>query len=241
MLPRIVAAVALASGLAVPVASALTIGQIDTFQSDNGGWFAGGGPFGQVPPVPPQRIATGGPTGANDAFLQVTASGGAGPGSRLVAMNASQWAGDYLAGGFATIEMDLINFGPSDLSIRLLFEDPGAGAPENIAITNSVASLTAGGGWAHFVFQIDVAAFTPLLGDVSDLLAGTTLIRIVHAATAAFPGEPITGTLGIDNISAGFVPRPGPFPNAVPEPASTGLVLVALALFAVVRRRRMRS
>lgn len=224
------------TGFAPFGAHALTIGMIDTFQSDIGGWFAGGGPFGQVPPVPPQVVATGGPTGANDAFLQITSSGSDGPGSRLVVMNASQWAGNYLTASFTTIEMDLRNFGTSDLVIRLLFEDPILGPPANIAVSNFGALLPAGGDWVHVVFPVAIGAFTALMGDVGSVLSNATLLRIIHAPDAG-PASPIAGILGIDNISAGPVPRPGPF--AAPEPASMLLAAAGLFLLAgsIWRRR----
>ena len=243
MLSRVVAAVTLASSLvASPIVSALTIGQIDTFQSSIGGWFAGGGPVGGTPPVPPQVVSTGGPTGANDAYLRITSTGGAGPGSRLSAINISQWAGNYLTAGFTTVEMDLINLGTTDLSIRLVFEDIGAAGPENVAVTDFAALLPAGGVWTHVAFALDPNLFTAMLGDVASALAETFALRIIHAATPTFPPEPVAGLLGVDNISAGFVPRPGPFPSTVPEPASWIVVLTALATFAFgARRQRKRS
>src|SRR3954454_19630876 len=63
------------------IASAVSIGQIDTFQDGTtDGWFAGGLGMGQVPPVPPQVIANGGPMGTGDQYLQITGLGG--PGGR---------------------------------------------------------------------------------------------------------------------------------------------------------------
>ena len=54
----------------VAAAAPITLSQIDTLQDvTTGGWFAGGGPFGSVPPVPPHVVATGGPTGAKDASI----------------------------------------------------------------------------------------------------------------------------------------------------------------------------
>jgi hypothetical protein len=215
-------------------AQALSIGMIDTFQTGIGGWFAGGGPLGQVPPVPPHVVPTGGPTGAHDAFLQVTSSGGAGAGSRLVAMNASQWAGNYLTAGFATVEMDLRNFGASDLVIRLLFDDPIPGPPENIAVSNFGALLPAGGDWVHVAFAVSVSDFSALLGDVASALSDATLLRLIHAPSVGF-ADPVAGILGIDNISAGPVPRPGPF--AAPEPSSLLLTAVGLLALGFVRQR----
>ena len=58
-----IAAFATVAILAVGVpalAGAAVVGQTDRFESGTTeGWFAGGGPFGQVPPVPPQVVGTG--------------------------------------------------------------------------------------------------------------------------------------------------------------------------------------
>ena len=211
-------------------ASGASIGLKDTFQDGTtDGWFAGGGPFGQVPPVPPQVVPTGGPEGAGDEFLQITSNGVAGtPGSRLVALNAAQWAGNYLAAGITTIEMDLKNLGATELTIRLLFEDPIPGPPANEGVTTFGAVLPVGGGWTHVAFAINPGNLTMLFGNANTLLSNTTVLRIIDSPT---PTEAITiaGQLGVDNIEA----------SAVPEPAtllitSTGLV----ALAARYRRRR---
>lgn len=209
-------------------AHALSIGMIDTFQSSIGGWFAGGGPFGAFPPVPPHVVPTGGPTGANDAFMQVTSIGGGGPGSRLVAMNASQWAGNYLTAGFTTIEMDVRNLGTSDLVLRLLFEDPIPGPPANIAVSTLGVVVPAGSDWTHIIFPVSVGSLSALLGDVGAVLSNTTLLRIIHAP-GVHAASPVVGVLDVDNISAGPVPRPGPF--AAPEPSS--MLLTAIGLLAL--------
>src|SRR4051794_20499806 len=77
---------------------AVVIGEIDTFQSlTTENWTAGGGPGGATPPFPPAVVPDGGPAGVGDAFLEITAVGGSGPGSRLTAMNPlAQWSGNYL-------------------------------------------------------------------------------------------------------------------------------------------------
>ena len=206
-------------------APALTIGQVDTFEGSIDNWSAGGGPFGQAPPVPPQVVDDGGPGGPGDGFLQITSQGGSGPGSRLVAMNImGQWAGNYLAAGVSAIGLDLRNLGDTDLTVRLLFEDPIPLPPENEAVTSLGILLPAGGGWTHAVFPIGPAFLTALEGSATTVLQQTTILRIIHAPTAS-DAVPIAGVLGVDNI------------RAIPEPASTMLLGAAtLALFLTRRR-----
>jgi len=205
-------------------ASAATVGQIDTFQdgtTDN--WFAGGLGNGQVPPVPPQVIANGGPNGAGDKFLEITGVGGGDrPGSRIAVLNLMQWAGDYLHNGVGTIAMDLKNLGSTDLTIRLLFEDPMMAAPMDQAVTTFGQFLPVGGGWVHTSFGISPGSMTALLGNVNTLLGNTTLVRIIDSPTAT-DAVSIVGVLGVDNITA------------VPEPASW--LTVATALFWLGKRR----
>jgi len=226
------AVLSLVLAFAVPAYGA-TIGTLDTFSGGTtAGWFAGGGPFGQVPPVPPQVIASGGPAGAGDAYLQVTAGGGGGPGSRLSAMNATQWAGNYLTAGIGSIEMDLINLGSTDLTIRLFFEDPIPGPPQNEAVSTQGVFLPAGGGWIHAIF--DLNALTAVEGTVLGALSNTTILRIIHASGVS-EATPVAGVLGVDNILAvaGSI--------AIDEPASGWLLAAALVAFALQRARRIAS
>lgn len=210
-------------------AGAVVVGQSDTFgDGTTQGWFAGGLGLGQVPPVPPQVVASGGPGGAGDAFLKLTSQGGDGPGSRLVAMNLSQWGGNYAAAGIGAIAMDLINLGQSDLDIRLLLEDPMGGPPANEAVTDFGAALPAGGAWTHVVIPVSAGALTALEGDAGTLLGQVTLLRIIHS-TAADDADPIAGVLGVDNITA---------LASVPEPAALGVLAPALLALSGLRRRR---
>lgn len=229
------AAVPLVFAFALPPASAQAapvIGQVDTFESGTtNGWFAGLGPLGQVPPVPPQVVADGGPTGAGDAYLQLTANGGSGPGSRLVALNAAQWAGDYAAAGVGAIEMDLRNLGAADLVVRLLLENPMQAPPTDEAVTLSGAQLPAGGAWMRVVFPLSATSLAPTIGDPTQLLAGVTFLRIIHSV-GADQADPIAGVLGVDNI------RALASPVAVPEPATALLFGVGLLGLGIAHRRR---
>jgi hypothetical protein len=207
----------------IHVASAATVGHIDTFQMGLDNWFAGGLGFGVIPPVPPHVVPNGGPGGAGDQFMEVTSQGGNGAGSRLVAMNLTQWAGSY--SGITGITMDLENLGNTDLTIRLLLEDPMGGPPLDTAVTTFGAFLPTGTGWTHFFFPISMSSLTVLSGNAATLLNSTTLLRIIDSPTPD-DAVPIAGVLGVDNI------------QAVPEPATFLGACVALAALAVIRKRR---
>jgi hypothetical protein len=208
-------------------ARARPLGQVDTFESGTTeGWFAGAGPNGGVPPTPPSVVSSGGPAGGADAYLLLTSTGTEGaPGGRLVAMNASQWAGDYAATGVSAIAMDLRNFGSTDLEIRIYLEDPITGPPSNAAVTSTSVALPAGGGWTPVVFPLTAGALAVLDGDAATLLSAVTIVRIVHAPEAAFPGPALAAVLGVDNV------------RVVPEPATAALVAIGLAGLARRRRR----
>ena len=205
------------------------LGQIDTFEDGTTqNWFAGGGPLGQTPPVPPTSVPSGGPAGLDDNFLLVTAVGGTGPGNRLTVMNGTQWAGNYMASGVNAISMSLNNFGTTDLSLRLLLEDPIQGPPANQALSTNAVVLHAGGGWTSVLFPIlhdDLTAFT---GTATGALSNATIIRLFHSPTATFPGPSVAALLGVDNIRA----------LNVPEPST--ILLVSSGLPALIGRARRR-
>jgi hypothetical protein len=222
------ALLALGATTAAPI-GAVTLGQTDTFSASAEGWFAGGGPMGAVPPLPPSVQSSGGPGGASDAFLRISSNGGGGPGSRLVAMNRTQWAGDYLTAGVGAIEMDLINLGTTDVTMRLLFEDPTVGPPVNIAATSFGAFLPAGSGWMHVRFGITSDQLVEIAGDAAAALGGATLMRLYHSTTPIFPPVPLTAFVGVDNISA------------VPEPHAALSMVVGLALVGGVLHWRSKA
>jgi hypothetical protein len=180
----------------------------------------------------------GGPAGAADNFLRLTALGGTGPGARLSVLNLSQWTGNYIAAGINSIAMDLVNLGNTDLSLRLAFEDPISGPPANIAFSQTAIFLPAGGGWTHAVFPIGISDLQAGLGDIGTALMNTTAIRLYHSPAANFPNpilpiESIVAVLGVDNVQAGG--------RTVPERGSTAILLLSALLSAGYIKRRAKA
>jgi len=219
-------------------ASAVTNGQIDTFEDGTTqNWVVS--LINQTHPAPPVNVPSGGPAGVDDNYLQLTALGGGGPASRLSVINfLDQWAGNYITAGIGAIQMDVNNLGSSDLTLRLMFSDPLTGPPENIAFSDGVV-VPAGSGWLPVEFPIGLSDLTAGLGSVEDALMNATEMRIYHSPDPNFPNpifpiDPVVALLGVDNIAA--VSQ-----TAVPESVSAGLLLGLGLLSLVVVRRRVGS
>jgi hypothetical protein len=208
-------------------AHAIVFGQLDDFQNGTTQNWANGS--GSAPPI--LNIATGGPAGAGDRFIQVTSIGGIGPGSHLTTINREDWLGNYISEGITVIEVDLENLGAVTLSIRLAFrygvfdEAPG--------YLSEPIILAPGSGWQHAVFAINPMTMTPIDNpeDFNIFFANNFAeLRFVNEAGAAdLEGDPVVAQLGIDNI------------HAVPEPSAALLTGFGglLALIAAHRRKRI--
>lgn len=209
---------------------AVTIGQIDTFEDGTTqNWTVAVGPGGGGHPAAPSNIATGGPAGVDDNYLQLTSVGGGSAGSRLVALNFAQWAGNYTAAGITSIRMDARNLGNTELTLRLLLEDPIPGPPVNVAMTAPLF-LPPGGDWTSITFLVDAANLTSIDGDVNILLQQVTMLRILHSPDAVFPPPEIVAQLGVDNITANGAATP------IPEPGSVSLAALGAALLTLLKR-----
>lgn len=190
---------------------AVTPGQIDDFQDGTAqNWRIGVGPVGNV--------ATGGPTGAGDRYIQYTSLGGFGAQSRMIVFNDSQWTGNYIGSGTTSIALDLANFGAQPLSIRIAFRDTdGSGYSATTAF-----SLAADSQWHHTAFTLTAGNFTAIGSpsvSFNDLLTNFTgQLRILDSASPSLLGDPIAATLGIDNV------------QAIPEPSSFMMVGVAFLM-----------
>lgn len=222
------AAILSAGFLVTGSASAIVLGQLDDFEDGTSqGWMINllglGGAAAQ-----PQNQASGGPGGAGDNFLQLTSTGGAGPGSRLVAINVGQWTGNYAAAGVGGIAFDARNLGSSDLALRLYLENPRNAPPTDEAMTAPFL-LPSGGAWTRVELSLAPADLTVLSGDLATLLADVTALRILHSPGTSFPGPAIAATLGIDNVTA---------LAAVPVPAPGGFALLAFGLASLGLGRR---
>ncbi len=203
--------------------------QIDDFQTDGNiaNWTGGN----QVPPAP-AHVANGGPGGLGDGFLQIGVSG-----FHLGTYNTAQWAGDYIAAGVTSIELDVNRIaGPDDISLRILLFGPGG----TWASANLVPVLPTGN-WQHISFGLDAADLVYVPGSLkvpdgtgvlADTLANVERLLIRHdSAVPTVPGNHpphISATLGIDNITA------------VPEPSTISLLFVGASLLCN-RRGRSKS
>ena len=198
-------------GLACAPAFAVSFGMTDTFAGvSTNGWSTGA-----ASPLPPVAQAGGGPAGAADDFLLLSATGSPGAGGRLVAFSGAQWAGNYLQAGVAAITLDVNNLGSTSLALRLVLE-----GSLGTAVTQDVVLLPAAGGWQHASFSL-AGAGAAVLGDV-------LRYRLIHNPDATTLGPVVLASLGIDNVSA--VPEPGPAP----------LLAAGLAVLGLLGLRRQR-
>ncbi len=182
----------------IPLAFAIVSNQYDNFEDGTTqGWGSG------VPnPTPPVNVTTGGPGGANDNFLQVASSGGAGAGSKLVIINSAQWTGNYVAAGVQYVSMYIKNFGSTSLNMRIALR----GAGGDFWSVNSVV-VPASSNWQPIVFSVKPADLTGGT-NINSTLSGVTTVRILHSVAGGFNGDPIAAQIGLDNITAAAQPLP---------------------------------
>lgn len=189
---------AIACALLPQHADAIDFGQVDDFQDGTTRQWEEGGPS----PNPPTNIATGGPSGAGDRYLQNVSSGGGGAGSRMVMFNTGRWTGNYIAKGVDRISAQLANFGTTTLYMRVAIR---GGSNSSVYCTNSPVVLPPNAPWRSANFDLTDATMTNVGGGntLEEVLSNVIEVRILSAiGGVTFAGDPIAGVLGIDNITA---------------------------------------
>ena len=179
-------------------ARAVSFGQLDDFQDGTTmNWSQGA-----ASPNPTSNVPTGGPAGDGDAYLLNVSNGLGSAGSKQVMFNHVQWLGDYNAAGVTRIRLNLANFGPSDLFIRLWIE--GGPLFSSYGSTNPIV-LPANTGWASAVLDLTPSAMSPISGtdSLSSVLGNVIDLRVVsNQFGPSMNGDNVQGSLGVDNIRA---------------------------------------
>jgi hypothetical protein len=207
-------------GMAPVDASAVAANQTDDFQSGTvQNW--------QSPMSPPTNQSTGGPLGAGDRYLQLSASG-----KNLGAYNNTQWSGNYVAAGVNQVRFHLNNFGPSALSLRIMLFTPGcqAGPATCTAWTSTAAQpLASGSGWVVASFSLAEANLTRVFGSDNYATSLANVERLLIRHDSGTPNPPgtsdiVTATLGVDNV--------------VPEPSVLLSLVAGTTLLGALRGRQ---
>jgi hypothetical protein len=194
-------------------AQAVVLFQIETFDGPTE-WTSG-----TQNPSPPTITSNTGPGGSGDSSLRITASPGSGPGSRLIAYNEGDWAGNYLGAGIHTLSMDLRNQSTITASMRVAVNGPGGWW------VTEAAQLPRFSTWTPSSFDLRPSSLLNAGGtDAALTLSNVTEIRILHSSVAGFRGETGQRTILVDNI------------QTVPEPSTTLLLLAATGC--LFRRRK---
>jgi len=202
-----VSAILAGSAGARPVA----FGQLDDFQDGTTMGWSEGAPS----PNPPTNIASGGPNGAGDRYVQNVASGGAGAGSKQIMFNQAQWSGNYGSAHVTRVEMMLANFGATALPVRFCVE--GGPGFTQYSSTNPVMVLP-GAGWQRATFLLSSSLMTNVnfgSDSLADVLGSVFEVRLLAANSPSWMGDPVASTLGADNIRALTIPGDASFNDTV--------------------------
>ncbi|WP_250434471.1 T9SS type A sorting domain-containing protein [Hanstruepera flava] len=177
----------------------VSAGQIDDFEDGTvQNWI-----IGITGPLSPINVATGGPGGVDDNFLEYTSTGTNGAGARMAIFNSfQQWSGDFAAQSIVEVQMD-VEVLTNDLHLRLAFQGPNG---TRMISTNPVI-VTAGSGWNSIALPCGINDFTVQSGPntVSEVLAAVSTMRIISVREEnidSWRGEVIAATLRVDNITA---------------------------------------
>jgi hypothetical protein len=157
-----------------------------------------------------------------DYYGRIISSGAPPPaaGRALAISNTAQWAGDYLAAGVDSIELDVNNLGTTDIHLRLAIVSTDVNGGTFFLSDSILISPHGTGalGWANISFDISPDSWRAMnvatqLGppgvDIDTALSSVSLLRILSNPNNGVQGDSIAAILGVDNITA--VPEPGTF------------------------------
>ncbi|RIK69914.1 MAG: hypothetical protein DCC67_21010 [Planctomycetota bacterium] len=166
----------------------------------------------------PTYIASGGPAGADDAFLRITPN----PFREHLAVfnTSSAWTGNYQSLGAAAVHVDLMapaNSAPLQIRLVLFSAATSVLQPEN-RWTSTVAQTTPNDGvWRRYTFALDEAALTRVQGadNYAQLMANVNRVMFRYDVNPpSSGGDPVSGNaeLNLDNIQlAAASPLAGDF------------------------------
>ena len=206
-----IAALLLIVGSRSALAGGVSIGEVDDFEDGTTeSWQEGG-----ASPNPPTNVATGGPMGVDDNYLQnVSVDDGDADdeaGERLVMSNTAQWTGNFNAlGPEVSLSVDLNNEGASPLMIRFSISNGSTFWTTGDA---AAFSLPAVPGWSSATFTLSTADMVQVLGTdpLATVLGNVTRATLMHstfpaAGNSGAPPSKVSATLGVDNLRIESVP-----------------------------------
>ena len=161
----------------------------------------------------PANISSGGPAGAEDAYLRILSTGISGAGSRFAAFNREQWTGNYISEGILGLTADVNNLGTNSLDLRLAMNGPGGGFASTVPVALGPES-----GWQSVSFSLAADDMTPVAGngvplgtDFNRTFAGVTELRVLSSDNPSWRGKRTQAHLGLDNITAAAANSAGDF------------------------------
>jgi hypothetical protein len=175
---------------------------VDDFQGGTTalGWSGGSSPT---------YTANGGPNGAGDAFVQISAF----PGGNLATYNTSpQWTGNFTTIGAETINVDMMAPSTSaPLAIRLVVMGPSKFIRWDSADAQAVPN---DGVWRNYQFSLAESDLTLVAGTDAYATLMSSVERVMFRYDPGAPdssGSPVDapgGTLNLDNITLAVAPTP---------------------------------
>jgi hypothetical protein len=164
--------------------------QTDVFATSTQGWGGGSSPT---------WIATGGPGGVDDGYLQISSFG-----ANFAVFNSdSRWIGNYATAGAVTLSADLRNAPGSDpLEMRAVLFGPASFFERWTSAT--AVTVPPDGVWRNYQFTLDEASLARVLGSSSfdAMFADVARVMLRHdPGNPSSVGTGVAATLGIDNIT----------------------------------------